>query len=160
MKTVQLNNGFVALVDDVDFERVSDIKWCAMKNNNVVYAKSSDHNHQYSMHRLILNAPRSIRVDHIDRDGLNNQRGNLRLCTATQNAQNQTLKKSNTSGFKGVNWEERDQAWRARIVVGGKRISLGSFKSAAVAALAYDLAAVNYFGDFARLNFSKQSTAR
>ena len=91
-------------------------------------------------------------VDHINRDKLDNRRSNLRLVTHTQNCVNASLRVTNTSGFKGVNFY-RGKYWRAYIRVNYRHISLGFFPTAEAAARAYDEAAREHFGEFAFLNF-------
>ncbi|MEW6206671.1 MAG: AP2/ERF family transcription factor, partial [Pseudomonadota bacterium] len=108
------------------------------------------------MHRLILNAPPGIQIDHIDMDGLNNTKANLRLATPQQNRCNRSKTRANTSGYKGVIQNKsawKTTKWIASIVVNRKRMYLGSFNTPEEAAYAYDNAAKQYFGEFARLNF-------
>lgn len=110
------------------------------------------------MHRIILarKLGRELlpteKVDHEDGNGLNNRRSNLRLATTTQNNRNRGLQAHNTSGFKGVNWDERLQKYRAKITVNRKCIHLGMFDTAQEAADAYDGAACLCHGRFAKLN--------
>lgn len=106
------------------------------------------------MHRVILNTPKGMESDHINGDGLDNRRCNLRICTTSQNQQNQqTQSRIKSSGFKGVNWAKRANKWVARIVIAKKEMWLGSFDSELKAALAYDNAAKKYFGEFSKTNF-------
>jgi len=104
------------------------------------------------MHRAILNAPPRMDVDHINGNGLNNTRENLRLCTRSQNMMNQRLK-GGTSRFRGVSWLKGGAKWHAQVRANGKRLHLGLFTDETEAAMAYDAAARELFGDFARLNF-------
>jgi hypothetical protein len=111
------------------------------------------------MHRVILKASERTEVDHINGNKLDNRRENLRVATKSQNLGNQKIRSTNTSGFKGVNWKQwrkirSSGAWTARISVGSKRIHLGYFSTAEEAARAYDSAAQQYFGEFAKLNFA------
>jgi hypothetical protein len=91
--------------------------------------------------------------DHKDRDGLNNQRDNLRVATHAQNDQNRGLRRDNTSGYKGVSWRKDKKKWQAHIKVNQHARHLGYFKSKLTAAKVYDTAAIRYFGKFAALNF-------
>ena len=108
-------------------------------------------NRKLMLHRVILNAPARVKVDHINRDTLDNRRENLRLASDAGNCQNRTLAKNNRSGFKGV---RRDRGkWRAIIHTAGRWIHLGHYSKAEEAARAYDLAAIKFYGEFASPNF-------
>jgi len=104
------------------------------------------------LHRTILSPPKEKVIDHIDHNGLNNKRENLRICTLTQNAANQRKGKG-SSNFKGVYWDKREQKWRGAIRHKGKHLHLGSFNDELEAAKAYDKAAKEFWGEFAKLNF-------
>lgn len=104
------------------------------------------------LHRLAVLCPNNKMVDHKDGDTLNNLRINLRICDNGQNQQNRVKRKDNTSGYKGVCFSKRTGKWHAQIHANGKRRHLGLFSSARSAALAYNQAAVRYYGEFARLN--------
>lgn len=108
------------------------------------------------MHRLILGLVPGDgqRVDHRDLNGLNNVRSNLRLCTSSQNLANGPRRVDNTSGYRGVGWDRQHRRWVAKIQVRGRTMNLGLFRSPEQAALAYDAAAREHFGEFARPNFS------
>lgn len=101
------------------------------------------------MHKFLTDWPKT---DHIDGNGLNNQRRNLRPCTTAQNAANQTQQKGRSSLYKGVSWRKGRNKWRAGIKVNGKQINLGDFTNETEAALAYNKAAAEHFKEFARLN--------
>ncbi len=149
MREIKLTQGQVALVDDEDFDLLNQYKWFARRTETTYYA----HNRALGdMHRFLLNTSKDIEVDHKDLNGLNNQRLNIRSCTKSQNNANRKCK--NPIGFKGVyrcHYKHKEQ-WQARITVNKKRIDLGFFNSIEKAANAYNQAAINYFGDFARLN--------
>lgn len=106
------------------------------------------------LHRVIMNAPPGVEVDHINGDTLDNRRCNLRFATSTQQKCNQRPR-GGTSKYKGVGWHKRDRKWRAQITYHGKQISLGYFDGELGAAFAYDVAARILFGEFARLNFQE-----
>lgn len=161
MKRIPLTKGLFALVDDSDFEYLNQFKWHIKKDNkdNTAYAaRVINSNGKIYMHREILNAPADKKADHIDGNGLNNQRINLRLCSSNENSRNARLFKTSTSGYKGVHyvagWKEsspRKKPWRAEIFY-KKNVVLGYFTTPVEAALAYNEAAKKYFGEFARLN--------
>lgn len=153
MKEIKLTRGMVALVDDEDFERVNKFKWYAQKNSTgVFYAKANDRKNKTTvfLHRLILNAPKGSLIDHIDGNGCNNTKANLRICTKQQNAFNAKKMTGCYSRFKGVS--VCGNRWRAFIKIGKKNIHLGCFATEEEAAIAYNDAIVKYHGDFARLN--------
>lgn len=106
------------------------------------------------MHRLILGLPAHRPfVDHKDGDGLNNQRGNIRIATQSQNCMNMTARTpSASSRFRGVTWHARAQKWQAQIGCNHLRYYLGSYDTEESAARAYDAAAIVLFGEFSRLN--------
>jgi hypothetical protein len=153
---IPLTRGLIATIDAADFGRVSGYRWNVLRRGRVTYAQAA---HGVLMHRLILGLEPGSgqRVDHIDHDGLNNRRENLRLVTQAQNCANQRPRIGTKGGFKGV--ARVGNNWRAEVRrrVNGKmeRHYLGTFPSPALAALAYDAKAVELFGEFACLNFPK-----
>jgi hypothetical protein len=106
------------------------------------------------MHRVVIGAPDGVKVDHINGDGLDNQRHNIRKCTQSENSRNRRLSVNNKSGFKGVTWVPKRKKYEVNIGVKGKRKFLGYFSSAEEGARVYDNAAKKYHGKFAHLNFS------
>jgi hypothetical protein len=155
MKQIPLTQGKVALIDDEDFEFLSSLKWYATKTDKHYYAYRGAHHRKdvMIMHRVIMNCPSGLVVDHIDGNTLNNQKINLRICSRSQNSMNKNVDIDSGSGFKGVSWSKGDGKWRARIRLNGKSIWLGNFCSADEAARAYDNAAKKLFGEFAKTNF-------
>jgi len=144
-----------AMVDDADFDALSRWKWSAEKRSGTFYAIRSvpgknGKRTTIRMHRQIVGD--GIEVDHADGNGLNNQRANLRACSTAQNQQNRKRARG-TSQYKGVLWDRFHDCWKAKIIVNGERIHLGSFESEEVAARRYDLAAKEHFGEFTHLNF-------
>lgn len=125
-------------------------------NNLCGYRKIGLDGTRYYAHRLaflyMTGAIPSCLVDHADGNGHNNAWSNLRLCNRAQNAANSKKVSTNTSGFKGVTWNTKDEAWVAQIKVGNKHISLGYFKRKEDAANAYNAGARKFFGEFARVN--------
>jgi len=162
VKEIQLNHNKVALVDDEDYERVSRLTWTAFKNPlGKWYAKTGGGRSQRRLHRFILNlTDPSIKVDHKDGDGLNNQKHNLRIATTAQNGWNVGLYRTNSSGFKGVSWRDNRHKnhWLAKIEANHKIFRLGAFATAEEAARAYDTKARELHGEFARLNFPQEGS--
>lgn len=152
MKTIQLTQGKVALVDDEDYENLRGFRWCAFFNRNTHYAARRANGKTLLMHREILGAKRGELVDHRDGNGLNNCRENLRRCTNAQNLLNRRRHKNNACGVKGVRWCNRDKKWLAQIYFKKKRYYLGRFPTLQEAAHAYNEAARKYHGEYARLN--------
>ena len=108
----------------------------------------------YKMHRLILNAEDGMHVDHINGDGLDNRRENLRLVTPQQNQANSRKRSKMTSRFKGVCWHAAARKWRATLAINHRSLHLGLFDDEILAAQAYDEKAREMFGEFAHLNLS------
>lgn len=147
------NSTRVALIDDEDLGKVSLIKWRLMAGRNTAYAVGWDGKTQVLLHRLIMSAKgREQSVDHINGDGLDNRRANLRICTIGENNANRAMQKRNAAGYKGVSFDNRAGRWHARITKDGKVYSLGLFGSKEEAAAAYDKAAKILHGQFARIN--------
>lgn len=161
MKEIPLSQGKIALVDDDMYDRLSQFIWYATRIRHHWYAvrgvrlPSGKRGKQF-MHRSILSLPPGIRVDHKDGDGLNNTRDNLRPATTQQNGFNRRLSSNSTSGYKGVSWHKSNSKWWATIMKDGRTIYLGMFNTARDAAHAYDMAALELYGDFARLNLRSE----
>lgn len=159
MKKIPLTQGKFALVDDADFDWLSQWGWHATtkKNSHIFYAsrieRRSGKQGTVLMHREILTLTGAPEVDHRDGDGLNNRRKNLRPATHQQNLANQRIRKGGTSRFKGVCWSERYNKWRVTIKKNYRQLYLGRFSDEIEAARAYDAAALKHFGEFARINF-------
>lgn len=157
MKQIPLSQGKFALVDDADFEWLSQWKWCYHPEG---YALRSVHLGIFNgkrkritvwMHRFILNPEVKTKTDHRDGDGLNNQRYNLRRANNTESCQNRRSFRGASSKFKGVSWHKKSKKWHVYIQ-SDKRHYIGAYESEIHAAAAYDEAAVKYHGEFARLN--------
>lgn len=150
MKLVPLTKGYLAKIDDSDFELVSRYRWYYNEGYAVTYHKGK----RIRMHRLILGTPQGCKTDHLNRDRLDNRRSNLRVCTTQQNNRNVGLRKDNTSGFKGVFLDRSTGHWKPVVYVNGKPKSCGQFIEKRHAALAYDLWATLLHGEFASTNFT------
>lgn len=159
---IPLSKGLFALVDEADFEWVNRYVWHASEGAHTYYARRSrtinGKSYRYFLHRVLVGAPDGMQVDHINGDGLDCRRSNLRICTVKQNHRNLAVQSSyfgkpKTSRFKGVSWCKFKCKWRAGIYSDGKRKSLGYFDCEEDAARRYDAEAIKVFGEYARLNF-------
>lgn len=157
MRTIELTNGGVARVDDADFElaMASCRRWRRRDGRGTSYVEGHwiQTGKTIYLHRAIMSPPTGMIVDHADGDGLNNCRSNLRICDYRSNACNRRPHCNSNSRFKGVHWHSRDEVFIARIYVNYREIHLGTFRDEIAAARAYDAAAVEHHGAFARLNF-------
>jgi len=153
MKTIELTQGYVTLVDDEDFEQLNQFNWHASVQRNNVYAVR---NRNIIMHREIMHPPKDKQIDHIDGRGLNNLRSNLRICTNQQNSFNRKSMKKATSKYIGVYWDKDHKKWRSQIKIHGRARNIGLFSREIKAAIARDKVALEYFGDFAKLNILKR----
>jgi hypothetical protein len=152
MKEIMLTQGKVALVDDADWPLVAGRKWYANSIGRVTYASTHIAGRPIHMHRLIMETPPGIVTDHRNGDGLDNRRINLRLCTTSQNLSNRRKRSCQTSRYKGVHCVLGCASWVSQITVAREVHYLGSFSSEVEAALAYDRAAIEAFGEFALTN--------
>jgi len=151
MKEIALTQGKVALVDDEDFEFLSQWKWYLKNFDNHFYAARSVDDKR--MHRIILNITDSkIFVDHKDGNGLNNQRNNIRAATISQNGANRVKRNNSSSRYLGVYWVKKTKLWRVGISKNGVLQNVGCFKDEKDAAIAYNNKAKELHGEFANLN--------
>ena len=164
MKEIKLTRGKVALVDDEDFEWLNQRKWHAQKSGNAWYAARCDcsgkRKRYVYMHRLILRPPIGKECDHSNGSGLDNRRANLRVVTRSQNMMNSRKGRGCSSKFKGVYWNRQAGKWHTQINVCGRKHYLGRFVGEKEAACAYNRAARQYFGAFARLNEITEEVCR
>lgn len=151
MKRIKLTQGKFALVDDDDFNKLSKYKWCLVNvTNNCKYAVTTIKCKQFSMHRVIMNIKNSnIFVDHINRNGLDNRKENLRIVSCSENAMNASIRSDNKSGFKGIYWNKLSGKWHTQIWFNKKCIYLGSYDSLNLAKIIRKLGEIEYFGDYA-----------
>lgn len=157
MKTIPLTQGKYAIVDDDDYAALVCFNWQAFDNRYQWYARRNYPVGPYkqktiSMHKMLLNPPKGVYVDHRDGNGLNNMRSNLRLATRGQNKQNCRKLKPCSSKYKGVFWRANRKRFVAQIYYNDKTYRLGSFRTEEEAAVMYDVAAQICFGEFACLN--------
>ena len=157
MKQVRIARNNFALVDDDEYEKIAKRKWYMHKTEKINYARCKmERGFQY-MHRMVTKAKRGEYVDHINQNGLDNRKSNLRICTKSQNGCNRGKDKDNTSGYKGVTYitsrHKRRKRWRAQIVTNKKLICIGYYFTKKEAAIAYDNSAKKYHKEFAKTNF-------
>jgi hypothetical protein len=153
MKLIPLSQGKFAMVDDEDYEYLSQFKWNAHKNGKTYYAErynTVNGKQLYSrMHREVMNTPKGMEVDHRDHNGLNCQKHNLRNCTHKQNMSNQRSR--GYSKYRGVMWVAPRKKWTAVIL--NPRCYIGYYDDEITAAKEYDKVAKERYGEFANLNF-------
>ncbi len=151
-RTIPLTQGKEAIVDAADYDYLMRWSWFAYRNKKTFYAARKEKGRMVRMHSAILRTGPDATPDHQNRNGLDNRRTNLRPANATNQCINQSPRKDNLSGFKGVR-ELPSGRYQARIRIDGVTTYLGSFPSKEAAAKAYDEAALNHYGEFAYLNF-------
>ncbi len=169
MKTIKLTQGKVAIVDDEDFVELSKYKWSASgsKINGIYYAvrtiskKIIYENEIYHckkvirMHRFLMGLSEEDKlkqVDHINNNGLDNRKANLRICTSAENLRNRRSSGTKTSIYKGVNQKGTSGQYKANIHANGKLMHIGTYGTEIEAAMAYNIEAKKIFGEFANLN--------
>lgn len=149
-KQIPLTQGKFALVDDEDYDFLIQWKWYYKTEG---YAARNERTNKgrktVRMHRVIMNTPHGMETDHADGNRLNNLKSNLRICTKSENQRNQTPKKHK---HKGAFFDKHDGKWSAHIRINGKPKRIGRFSSEVDAARAYNKAAVEIYGEFAKLN--------
>lgn len=165
MKEIQLTDGYIALVDDGDYARVSQFQWQATVRKRSdgsirgVYGLRTVWDGKkvkaVYLHQFVMD---SQWVDHKDHNGLNCQKGNLRIADRSKNggnARKMQRQKPTTSKYKGVSWDKRENKWRVSLMYQGKKCWFGYYTEENVAALVYDVTARLLFGDFANVNFKQ-----
>ena len=158
---IPLTHGYETIIDASDLELVVKYDWFARVRHKAdgsirtVYAVRSKKivrkTQMVGIHRAILNAPDGVEVDHIDGDGLNNRRSNLRLASRAQNQKNKGRPINNSSGVKGVTWCAKRGKWQAQISDANKHYNLGRFDKIEDAAAAYAAASAKFHGEFGRV---------
>ncbi len=162
-KYMNLSQGQRTLVDDDTFEKVGHLKWYASFEGGgkwyaarrIWFGKDAQPKSRIQkLHRLImgLDYGDKTNVDHINGDGFDNRKENLRACAHSDNQKNRTKQRDNKSGFKGVSWSKEKKMWAAQISYGGKHYAIGRFHDPAIAALCYDLVSAREHGEFVNNN--------
>ena len=165
------------LIDEEDWEIIEGYKWYIQKpqKGKTFYVHTSvidpDKDEWYirpcdgarwrrrtviAMHRLITKCPKGLQVDHINQNGLDNRKENLRICINDQNQYNKKPDVSNSSGLKGVSWNKKRNKWNAQISIEKVRTNIGNFNTKEEAARVYDANAHHYYGEFAFLNYPNE----
>lgn len=138
------------IIDDDDYQLVSNRHWTLNKSRNTFYLLSQRPKPVIALHRLLMGFPEGLQVDHVNGNGLDNRRSNLRLATNKQNCANQVSPRGRK--YKGVYYESSSKKFKAHIRVNNVLKNLGRYRTEEQAALAYNKAAIKYFGEFAKLN--------
>lgn len=147
------------IIDRADFTHYAKYRWWLDSKRGVMRHRGAKENHESKtiyFHREIMNADKSIEIDHINRNPLDNRRENLRVATRSTNCRNQGVRTDNVSGYKGVSWKASRNRWLARINFDGKIVTKAGFKCKHEAARAYNELAKKYHGEFAFINEIKE----
>lgn len=152
MKEIRLSQGKYAIVDDRDYDELSQWKWKYSNGYAVRSVYQNGKQRTISMHRMVANTPSGKDTDHISGNTLDNRRENLRVCSHAENQRNRKMSKNNKSGYKGVVWAKHTMRWKTQIMVENKPKHIGYFNNIIDAAIAYNLAALCVYGQYARLN--------
>ena len=152
MKVI-FRNGTECIFDSEDYEKLKEYRWRLIRGRTNLYAGAETYGSETKrvlMHRLVMNCPEDMVVDHINGDGLDNRKENLRVATRSQNSKNRKVNSNNTSGYKGVTFDQTSGSYRASIMCDYEIIHLGLFSTAEEAAQAYADASAKYHGEYGR----------
>lgn len=154
---IPLSQGKVAICDASDYNLVSPYNWYAQRAKYTYYAGTSilvrGRYRRLDLHRHLMGVyKRGTLVDHIDGDGLNNLRYNLRVCVQCENLRNTKISVDSTTGLKGVSFHKSTGKWQSNIIIHGRQVYLGLFSNVEMAAKAYDTASLKLHGEFGKTN--------
>lgn len=151
------NSDKYTILDDDDYEEFKEYPWRESQYGYAIVCKAfNKRSHTFMLHREIAKPPKTMSVDHINGDTLDNRKSNLRVVTHGENMRNQKMRINNSSGYKGVSWHTVRDKWRARVHFEGKEYHVGLFEDKHEAARAYNKKARELFGEYARLNEIKE----
>jgi len=155
-KQIPLTQGKFAIVDDEDYEYLSQWLWYAIRHKGYFYAsransiKANGVKKNILMHRVILNAQEDMLVDHENGNTLDNRKSNLRQASHCENMRNRKIQSNNTSGFRGVSFHKLSKKWHAKISVNGYPKSLGYYETPKEASMVYEKEAERIYGKYRR----------
>lgn len=157
---ILINNKGIILVDDEDYNFLNQFRWYLRRsnkrNNQLGYAQTpiTINRKQTSiiMHKILIDIPNGMVIDHINHNTFDNRKSNLRIVTKSQNQMNKLPQKGKISKFKGVNWDKNLKKWKSRCSLNRKQYYLGLFEDEIDAARAYNIKAKELHGEYAYLN--------
>jgi len=156
-KLIKLTRGLTTVVSSSDYLLVLKRKWQAATAYGTYYAVRTEQRNnvrrRITLHGFLLKPPKGLFVDHINGDGLDNRRSNLRIVTRAQNQQNRRVRYKKTSSYKGISYNKNNGMWTVSITHEGETLICGSFANEIQAAMHYDKFAIRLFKDYACLNF-------
>ena len=157
VKKIKIYGGKITLVDDEDYDQLNQYKWqLDSSGKGEGYARTNLYTNKKTivkrMHQFLIDTPKGMQTDHIDRNSLNNQKSNLRIVTRSQNNMNRSKQNGCLHKYKGVKFHKKLDKWEARIKKDKKLYYLGLFKNEIDAAKAYNKKAIEFFGEYACLN--------
>lgn len=154
-----LTQGYFTILDDEDYEKLRWFTWRIYRKNYkgswLCYVGRREKGKMELMHRIILQPEPGLVVDHINGNGLDNRRSNIRICTQSQNMKNRKVTRRSNSGYHGV--RRCRGRWLASIKIDGRNTRIGWFDDPMQAAKAFDDSATKHFGQYARLNFPEKN---
>jgi hypothetical protein len=152
MKIIELTQGKTAICDDEDYDRLIKHGWVYQPGRfGEEYARACIKQKGILMHRFILNPPKYMEIDHVNGNGLDNRKCNIRICTHAENMRNRKNQSNNTSGHKGVHWDKQKNKWLVYAGKNNKRYYGGTYENIVDACSAQDKLSIKLYGEFARI---------